>query len=107
VLDGLAENALRMLAPGQPLVLHLGSHDRWAVLQVRDGGPGLAPDDYRVAFEQGVLHTRYRGRRRLQDSQSGAGLGLALTYSLVSRLGGTMVASPAPKVGWPSPSRYR
>ena len=94
VLDGLAENALRLLAPGQLLVLHLGAEERWAVLQVRDGGPGLAAEDYPVAFEQGVLHERYRGRR-----PTGAGLGLALADNLIGRLGGTIVASPAAEGG--------
>ena len=94
VLDGLAENALRVLAPGQPLVLALGVVDGWAVLQVRDGGPGLAPGDYPVAFERGVLHERYRGRR-----PGGAGLGLALAHSLIVRLGGTIAAMPAPEGG--------
>src|SRR5664279_5046859 len=77
VLDGLAENALRVLPPGQPVVLHVGwvtaADGSSAVLQVRDGGPGLAPEDYPVAFEPGVLHERYRGLR-----PGGAGLGLAL-----------------------------
>ncbi|MEP6562964.1 MAG: HAMP domain-containing sensor histidine kinase, partial [Nakamurella sp.] len=82
VLDGLAENALRLLDPGRPLVLHLGTDGRDAVLQVRDGGPGLTPEDYPVAFEQGVLHARYRGSR-----PTGGGLGLALARSLVDRLG--------------------
>jgi len=99
VLDGLAENALRVLQPGQPLVLQVG----WetgpgaaasAVLQVRDGGPGLAPEDYPVAFEPGVLHERYRGKR-----PGGAGLGLALVHSLVLRLGGSVLASRAPEGG--------
>jgi len=119
VLDGLAENALRLLGPGQPLVLHLGVEKpgverpgverpgvgglgadgvavpgRSAVLQVRDGGPGLAPEDYPVVFERGALHERYRGRR-----PTGAGLGLALVHSLVGRLGGTIVASPAAEGG--------
>ncbi|MGI8591118.1 MAG: ATP-binding protein, partial [Nakamurella sp.] len=61
---------------------------------VRDGGPGLAPEDYPVAFEQGVLHERYRGRR-----PGGAGLGLALADSLVTRLGGVITAGPAPEGG--------
>lgn len=99
VLDGLAENALRVLAPGQPLVLHLGTQNDRAVLQVRDGGPGLAPEDYPVAFEQGVLHARYRNRRTGQGTNSGAGLGLALAHSLIGRLGGTIVASPAAEGG--------
>jgi signal transduction histidine kinase len=99
VLDGLAENALRLLGPGQLLVLHLGaehagSEAPCAVLQVRDGGPGLAPEDYPVAFEQGVLHERYRGRR-----PTGAGLGLALAHNLIGRLGGSIVASPAAEGG--------
>ncbi len=94
VLDGLAENALRLLTPGRPLVLSLTTAVDRAVLQVRDGGPGLAPDDYPVAFEPGVLHGRYRGRRPV-----GAGLGLALAASLVSRLGGTIGAAPAAEGG--------
>jgi signal transduction histidine kinase len=65
-----------------------------AVLQVRDGGPGLAAEDYPVAFERGVLHDRYRTRR-----PGGAGLGLALAHSLVIRLGGTIIASPATEGG--------
>jgi len=94
VLDGLAENALRLLRPGQMLVLHLGTDGLDAVLQVRDGGPGLAPADYPVAFQQGVLHARYRNRR-----PTGAGLGLALARNLVDRLGGSIVASPAGEGG--------
>ncbi len=94
VLDGLAENALRLLPPGAPLVLALRTGPQTIDLEVRDGGPGLAPEDYPVAFEQGVLHERYRGLRPV-----GAGLGLALAHSLVSRLGGTITAGPAPEGG--------
>jgi len=94
VLDGLAENALRLLAPGRPLVLAAGAFPAGVVLEVRDGGPGLAPEDYSVAFEQGVLHERYRGRR-----PGGAGLGLSLAHSLVTRMGGTITAGPASEGG--------
>ncbi|WP_395729384.1 histidine kinase dimerization/phospho-acceptor domain-containing protein [Nakamurella sp.] len=98
VLDGLADNALRVLPAGGPLVLSLRAETAgppWAaVLQVRDGGPGLAPEDYPVAFLPGELHRRYRGRR-----PTGAGLGLALAHGLVQRLGGTIAASPAPEGG--------
>lgn len=99
VLDGLAENALRLLGAGQVLVLSLAISgrvvpDARAVLEVRDSGPGLLAEDYPVAFEQGVLHERYRGRR-----PGGAGLGLALAASLVTRLGGTITAGQAPEGG--------
>ena len=93
VLDGLAENALRLLLPGRPLVLAL-TESSSAVLEVRDGGPGLAAEDFPVAFERGVLHEKYRGRR-----PGGAGLGLALAHSLVLRLGGTISAGPAQEGG--------
>ena len=94
VLDGLAENALRVTPAGRPLLLALHRDGRDAVLQVRDGGPGLAPEDLPVAFERGVLHERYRGVR-----PSGSGLGLALVQGLVVRLGGTITAGPAPEGG--------
>jgi signal transduction histidine kinase len=94
VLDGLADNALRVLTPGRPLVLALRPEAGSAVLAVRDGGPGLAPEDYRVAFVPGELNRRYRGRR-----PTGAGLGLALAHALVLRLGGTIAAAPAPEGG--------
>ena len=105
VLDELAENAVRVLGPGQPLILHLGREadpassgpeagSGMAVLQVRDGGPGLTSEDFPVTFQQGVLRERYRGIR-----SGGAGLGLALVHRLVVQLGGTIVASPAPEGG--------
>jgi signal transduction histidine kinase len=74
--------------------LALESRPGTVLLQVRDGGPGLAPEDYAVAFERGVLHEKYRGRRPV-----GSGIGLALAFGLVSRLGGTMTAGPAPEGG--------
>jgi two-component system, OmpR family, sensor kinase len=94
ILDGLAENALRVTPAGRPVVLGLYETPGQAVLQVRDGGPGLAPEDLPVAFERSVLHDRYRGVR-----QVGTGVGLALVAGLTSRLGGTADAGRAPEGG--------
>jgi signal transduction histidine kinase len=94
VLDGLAENALRVTPSKAPMVLSLDVSPDGAVLQMRDGGPGLAPEDYPVAFERGILNARYRGRRPV-----GSGIGLALAHGLVTRMGGTIQASPAPEGG--------
>jgi signal transduction histidine kinase len=91
VLDGLAENALRVTPVGAPITLSLTAD---AVIQVRDGGPGLAPEDYAVAFERGTLNAKYRGRRPV-----GSGVGLALAHGLVTRMGGTLTAGPAPEGG--------
>lgn len=90
VLDGLIENALRVVPAGAPLVLaSFGS-----TLEVRDGGPGLSDEDLAVAFQRGALHKRYRGSRAV-----GSGLGLALVERLVRRLGGSIEAGHAAEGG--------
>ncbi|WP_028192843.1 sensor histidine kinase [Salinispora pacifica] len=98
VVDGLLENALRVVPPGAPVVLAT----RWAgpdpaaggVIEVRDGGPGLTDDDLAVVFQRGALHQRYRGVRKV-----GSGLGLALAAGLVRRLGGEISAGHAAEGG--------
>ncbi len=94
VLDGLAENALRVTPHGRPLVLALQAGATSATVEVRDGGPGLTDDDLAVAFERSVLYDRYRGVRRV-----GTGVGLALVAGLVARLGGTVRAGHAAEGG--------
>jgi len=90
VVDGLLENALRVVPPGAPVVLAV----RDTVVEVRDGGPGFTDDDLAVAFERGALYQRYQGVRAV-----GSGLGLALAARLVRRLGGSIEAGHAPEGG--------
>ncbi|MFD5858307.1 sensor histidine kinase [Streptomyces chartreusis] len=87
LLDGLAENALRVTPAGRPVVLALRTDGPGALLEVRDGGPGLTDDDIEVAFVRGALTDRYRGVRPV-----GSGLGLAIAHRLAGRLGGTITA---------------
>ena len=94
VLDGLFDNALRVTPEGRPIVLAVRAEAGVAVVEVRDGGPGLTDDDLAVAFEQGVLYDRYRGVR-----QVGTGLGLAIVHGLVDRLGGRIEAGHADEGG--------
>jgi two-component system OmpR family sensor kinase len=94
VVDGLTENALRVTPSGSPIVLALLSAPGAAVVEVRDGGPGLSAEDYARAFERGALHSRYEGVRPV-----GTGLGLALVQGLVTRMGGSISAGPAPEGG--------
>lgn len=83
MIDNLAENALRVTPSGAPIVLALRVAGGDAVIEVRDGGPGLTDDDMDVAFEPAALHGRYRGIRDV-----GSGVGLALVGRLASRQGG-------------------
>ena len=94
VLDGLCENALRIVPQGAPLVIAVRAEPDAGVLEVRDGGPGFTDDDLAVAFDRGALHHRYRGIRKV-----GSGLGLALAARLVARLGGTIEAGHAAEGG--------
>jgi len=100
VIDGLAENAVRATPAGSPVVLALRGpwpgDPAWtlAVLQVRDGGPGLAADDFAVAFDSGVLGERYRN-----DRPGGVGIGLSLVRGLVRRLGGDVGVGVAAEGG--------
>jgi two-component system sensor histidine kinase BaeS len=94
VIDGLLENALRVVPPGRPIVVSLTGEPQAAVVQVRDGGPGFTDDDLAVAFQRGALHQRYQGVRKV-----GSGLGLALAAGLIRRLGGTISAGHAPEGG--------
>jgi two-component system, OmpR family, sensor kinase len=123
VIDGLMENAMRVVPVGAPIVLavrpaQLGPDEPtvgfpvaggqpaparpgtrravpgYAVLEVRDGGPGFTDDDLRVVFERGALYERYKGIRAV-----GSGLGLALAERLVRRLGGAIEAGHAPEGG--------
>jgi two-component system sensor histidine kinase BaeS len=94
VVDGLLENALRVVPAGAPVVLAVRAERDAAVLEVRDGGPGFTDDDLAVAFERGALRQRYQGTRKV-----GSGLGLALAAGLVRRLGGRIEAGHAAEGG--------
>ncbi len=94
IIDGLAENALRVVPTGAPLVFALRKEGEHAVIEVRDAGPGLTAEDCAVAFERSVLYERYRGIRPVST-----GLGLALVAGLTARLGGRAEAGTAPEGG--------
>ncbi len=94
-VDALVDNALRVLPAGAPVVLAGFAEPSGVVhVQVRDGGPGLAPEDLAVAFERGRLQQRYRGSRPV-----GSGLGLALVGELARRMGGRAEAAAAAEGG--------
>ncbi|GAA1395024.1 sensor histidine kinase [Catellatospora coxensis] len=94
IVDGLVENALRVVPPGRPIVVAVRPLPDRTAIEVRDGGPGLTDDDLAVAFQRGALHQRYQGVR-----QTGSGLGLALAAGLARRLGGAIEAGHAAEGG--------
>jgi two-component system sensor histidine kinase BaeS len=94
VLDGLLENALRVVPAGAPVILAVRAEPAAAVVEVRDGGPGFTDADLAVVFERGAMYERYRGVRKV-----GSGVGLALAAGLIRRVGGAIEAGHAPEGG--------
>jgi len=97
VLDGLLENALRVVPSGRPIVMACRPDPGTsgvAIAEIRDGGPGLTDADLAVAFDRSALYERYKGVRKV-----GTGLGLAIVHQLVGRLGGTVEAGHASEGG--------
>lgn len=99
VLDNLLENALRVSprASDISVIVHRNGDlagGSFAVIEVRDAGPGLSADDVAVAFEPGALHERYRGERPV-----GTGLGLALVARLCEAMGGSAAVTSDSRTG--------
>ncbi|WP_144764827.1 sensor histidine kinase KdpD [Curtobacterium sp. 9128] len=89
VVDGLVENALRVVDPGGHVVVHVTASSTAITISVEDDGPGIDPGDLHRAFVRGALRDRYR-----QERPVGTGLGLSIAARLVERLGGTIQAVP-------------
>ncbi len=96
ILDGLAENALRVTPEGRPIVLAARVDHRHSVRDSR--GPRRRSRTDRGRRGRGIrtrgLYERYRGVRRV-----GTGLGLALVAGLAARLGGSATAGTSPEGG--------
>ena len=72
----LAENAIKYTPSGGRIEITLEQHDHLAVLQVKDNGPGIPPDEQEHIFDR-----FYRGDPAREGS--GTGLGLALVRAIV------------------------
>jgi len=82
VLTNLVGNALKFTAMGE-VVVNISASRSDLVMTVRDTGPGIAPDQLAEIFDD------YR-RTESAAGTRGFGLGLAITYELVTAMGGSM-----------------
>ncbi|MEZ2417863.1 sensor histidine kinase [Luteibacter sp. RCC_6_2] len=85
VVSILIENALRYAAAGKELMLRLRADEDALTIDVRDRGPGIAPDDLPRVFDRFWRAEHSRGRH-----SGGSGLGLAIANVIVEAHGGTM-----------------
>jgi signal transduction histidine kinase len=90
VCANLIGNALKY-GEGKPVVLRVAAEVAHAVVQVRDGGPGVP-----AAQRQEIFARFNRGGRR---DGNGLGLGLYIAAEIVRAHGGTLEAGAAPEGG--------
>ena len=88
VVMNLVQNAADAIPAGKPgrLTVSGRCEDGHAVLEFADNGPGIRPDDLPKLFDP-FFTTKPVGK--------GMGLGLAISYGIVERHGGTLTAANA------------
>jgi two-component system, OmpR family, sensor kinase len=82
--SNLVENALRCTPPGGTITLAAAA----GRLNVKDTGPGIAPEEVPRAFDRFFLFRRYNGHRPV-----GTGLGLAIVRELARAMGGDVAVA--------------
>jgi signal transduction histidine kinase len=90
ILTNLLDNAIKFSQPGAaPIELRAQALAGRVRVVVADHGPGVEPELLRRMFEPFV-----RGRMAERDATPGTGIGLAVVRSLVTELGGQILARP-------------
>ena len=85
VLANLITNACEYASEGSLIQVSLKSSEDWAVVSVKDEGPGIAPEDLGHIFDP-----FFRGG--LSAGRPGMGLGLYISRQIVRALGGELWA---------------
>lgn len=91
VITNLVENAIKY-TPGGTVRLSCGVEGGFAVIKVRDEGPGIAPDDVEDFF------TMF-GRKEKGDHPTGTGLGLYICKGIIEAHGGEIGVRTEPGSG--------
>ncbi len=95
VVTNLVVNALRHTPSGTRIELLVGVEGASGVLEVRDHGPGIAPEHVRQVFDRFFRADASRQRSR----GGGSGLGLAIVAAIVAGHGGQVGVTATPGGG--------
>lgn len=92
-IGNLVDNAIKFAA--STVTVGVGTYgDGWAVVSVRDDGPGIAEGDLPYIFDR-----LYTGRAQPERAENPTGLGLAIVRELANAMGGTVTAANNPGGG--------
>lgn len=95
VFSNLLDNALRYTPPGGRVLLVAEQQTQgWLLVQVVDGGPGIAPEEQERIFER-----FYQADRSRRGGRSGVGLGLPIARQICRAHGGDLTVSSSPGQG--------
>lgn len=94
ILENVIGNAVKYAPEGGPVDVAVRVEGGLAVVEVRDCGLGISPEDLPHVFEP-----FYRGNRAEDTSIRGTGLGLSIVRSLVKLHGGSISADSVPGEG--------
>ncbi|HEX6543541.1 MAG TPA: ATP-binding protein [Ktedonobacterales bacterium] len=83
VLQNLLHNGIRHTPPGGIVAMSGSADEGHVILQVKDTGEGICPEDLPHIWER-----FYRSDRARMQSATGSGLGLALVKELTEAMGG-------------------
>jgi two-component system, OmpR family, sensor kinase len=97
VVANLVGNAARHTPAGTPIEVAVGRQEGSAVLEVRDHGPGLPPEQAVKVFER--FYRLDASRSRAHGQGGGSGLGLSIVAAVVTAHGGRVGVAPTPGGG--------
>ncbi|MCY4485486.1 MAG: HAMP domain-containing sensor histidine kinase [Spirochaetaceae bacterium] len=88
-VDNVMQNAIYYAGAGGEIAISGADDHGWAIIRIRDRGPGIAPEDLPHIFDR-----FYRGKPMGDAAVSkGSGLGLAIARAVVVGNGGTISAA--------------
>jgi len=97
VVINVLDNAIKYTPPEGSITCTLRAEESWAILEVRDTGIGIDPDDLPHIFERFYRADRAHGRSErnapttvVDQAVPGSGLGLAIALQIMEEIGGTI-----------------
>lgn len=94
VLANLVGNAIRHTPADSSIAICVGTTEKSVLLEVRDTGPGLSPEESEHVFER-----FYRADSSRTRESGGSGLGLSIVAALVAAHDGTVTVDSTPGQG--------